>query len=101
MAAIPNPHPTIIPARAEVVYDKYWITLFKASALDPAKPVALEYHVHPARQLEDGSFELDRVNGPFSRVIEDVFLEAQTDAVAADVMTRLFTWIAIREAQNA
>lgn len=100
--------PSVVPATAEKVYDKYWLSAMRVEAGDPTKAIKLVAVFTPARDMvanvpvlgEDGKptgetqeityKELQKNVEPKRLVIGDVFKVAMEDVEFAITMNKIF-----------
>jgi hypothetical protein len=87
--AIPASNPTIVPATAQVVYDKWYLSRLLVQAFDPTKPIRATATLQKSAVLSDGSVQLSPVDKPVIVTIPDLIAAAQADPDLATVWTSL------------
>lgn len=80
---IPALHPTVVPARAEAVFDQYLISRSETSGTGIGDKVRMIFRLRQYRITEAGAAELAPLSSEAEIVVPDVYALAATDADVA------------------
>jgi len=82
---------SVVPASAEVTYDKFWMKNMRVNAPSPDRPARLVVVLVPARDVGDTKELMP--NAQIEIVVEDVFAYAANNASFAATLNDVFSRI--------
>lgn len=91
---VPAPVPTVIPAVAERVYDRYHTEKILIHAPDPNGTVAAVITLRKGLVNGSGLWELSMGDEPVNLAVPDVFAEAAADADLAQAVGAILLYVA-------
>jgi hypothetical protein len=94
LPVIPALEPTTIPAVAEQVFDRFWMTELRIRAENPNSAVDAVISLRKARVLDTGAWELSPVDGPIYLRYENLLDSATKDPALGGIVVGLLRYVA-------